>query len=80
MVRRAAKNVSIVAIASRGHCDLCGSPIHLVYDNGKELAFAAGTLERPEALVPTHHYGVESKLSWGNVDPHLPASDTREIW
>ena len=49
-------------IAERSHCDACGSPIHLAYNEGEALAFAAGCLEHPEILRPTHHYGIESRL------------------
>jgi hypothetical protein len=67
-------------IARRSHCETCGSPIHLAYDDGDEIAFAAGSLEHPETLSPTHHYGIESRLGWADVGLALPGQATREQW
>ena len=68
------------SIAGRGHCAVCGSPICLSYDAGDEIAFTAGTVEHPEALRPTHHYGIESKLAWANIGVELRGRSTRESW
>jgi hypothetical protein len=67
-------------IAQRSHCETCGSPIHLAYDESDEVAFAAGTVEHPELLQPTHHYGAESRLRWADIGRDLPARGTREQW
>lgn len=52
-------------IAARSHCNECGTPIYLAYDTGDAIAFAAGTIENADSLVPTHHYGVEGQLQLG---------------
>lgn len=67
-------------IAQRSHCQTCGSPIHLAYNDSDEVAFAAGCLEHPETLRPTHHYGVGSRLGWADVGLALPGQSTREQW
>jgi hypothetical protein len=67
-------------IAVRSHCDFCGTPIHLEYDGGDEMAFPAGTLDHPEDIRPTHHYGIEGRLDWADVGFNLPGSRTRERW
>jgi hypothetical protein len=67
-------------IAQRSHCETCGSPIHLAYDQGDEIAFAAGCLVKPAGLHPSHHYGIESRLAWADVGMTLPGRITRERW
>ncbi|WP_318911581.1 GFA family protein (plasmid) [Sinorhizobium medicae] len=65
-------------IAVRGFCPDCGSPLFLQYDDDPRLRFTAGTLDRPEGLAPTDHYGVESRLPWDDSGPGLPAEETKE--
>jgi hypothetical protein len=67
-------------IAQRSHCETCGSPIHLAYNDGDEIAIAAGTVDHPEALRPTHHYGIESRLAWADIALDHPGQSTREQW
>jgi hypothetical protein len=67
-------------IALRSHCGRCGTPLSLTYDRRHDVALAAGTLDDPEAIQPTHHYGVESRLCWADIGPDLPGKPTRETW
>jgi hypothetical protein len=67
-------------IAVRSHCDNCGTPIHLDYDQRSDLAFAAGTVDNPNALKPHHHYGIEGKLDWVDELATLPGRITAEKW
>jgi hypothetical protein len=67
-------------IAIRTHCNDCGTPIYLAYDAGDEIAFAAGTIENAESLIPTHHYGVEGQLSWADIGADLPKERSQETW
>lgn len=67
-------------IALRSHCDNCGTPIYLAYDKRDDIALSAGSAENPEQLVPTHHYGVESRLVWADLASDLPARATTESW
>jgi hypothetical protein len=67
-------------IATRSHCARCGTPLALAYDARADIALAAGTLDRPEAVTPTHHYGVEGRLPWADIGAALPVRETKERW
>ena len=67
-------------IAQRSHCATCGTPVHLAYNDGDEMALVAGTVDHPEELRPTHHYGIESRLEWADIALNLPGQSTREQW
>ena len=54
--------------------------MHLAYDRGDQMAFTAGTVDHPEELRPTHHYGVEGRLGWAEIALGLPGRQTRERW
>jgi len=41
---------------------------------------AAGTLDDPQAISPTHHYGIEGRLAWADIGHGLPGRQTRETW
>ena len=66
--------------AVRTHCGACGAPLYLAYDARNDVALTVGTFDTPEAVHPTHHYGAESRLAWGDIGPALPAKPTRERW
>jgi hypothetical protein len=63
-------------IATRGFCPTCGTSITLEYDNSKEIALLIGTLDAPGDLTPSHHYGIESRLPWADIDADLPGKRT----
>jgi hypothetical protein len=65
-------------IAVRSHCGTCGSPFHLAYDGQNDIALAVGSMDAPEALLPTHHYGAESRLPWADIGRSLPARAIEE--
>jgi hypothetical protein len=67
-------------IAWRSHCDNCGTPIHLDYDQRTDLAFAVGTVDNPNSVRPHHHYGIEGKLDWVDELTTLPSKVTAEKW
>jgi hypothetical protein len=67
-------------IALRTHCGICGTSLSLAYDTRDEVALAAGTLDHPETVTPTHHYGVESRLPWADIGGSLRTVHTRERW
>ena len=62
-----AGRVPVIAIAVRTHCGLCGTPLPLTYDSRNDLALAVGSFDAPEAVTPTHHYGVESRIRWADI-------------
>ena len=67
-------------IAVRTHYGRCGTPLSLAYDSRIDLAFAVGSFDAPEAVTPTHHYGVESRIRWADIGSDLPDKATRERW
>ena len=67
-------------LACRGHCDNCGTPIHLDYDQRNDLAFTAGSVADPNVIKPHHHYGIEGKLKWIDDLAALPGRVTAEKW
>ena len=64
------------AIATRGFCPRCGTSLFLDYDGNDQLALLLGACDRPARLVPTHHYGIESKLPWVDLQENLPGKPT----
>jgi hypothetical protein len=67
-------------IAVRSHCASCGTPLHLAYDSGADLAITAGSLDAPDSVTPTYHYGCEGRLRWADVGAALPQRRTQETW
>jgi hypothetical protein len=63
-------------IATRGFCSRCGTALFLDYDGNEQVALLLGAFDRPERLVPTHHYGIESKLPWVDLQKNLPGKPT----
>ena len=67
-------------IAQRAHCGGCGTPLYLKYDSRSDTAVTAGSLDEPQTVTPTHHYGVEGRLHWADIGRDLPGRETRESW
>lgn len=65
-------------IAVRTHCAACGTALSLAYDARDDIALAAGSLDSPQAVTPTHHYGIEGRLVWADIGSSLPGKRTRE--
>lgn len=65
-------------IATRGFCPECGTPLYLQYDGDELIRVTAGSLDHPEGVRPTGHYGVESRLPWANIGQGLPEEETKE--
>jgi len=66
------------AIATRGFCKKCGSPLYLQYDGDELIRLTVGSLDRPADIFPSGHYGVESKLVWADIGGGLPEEETQE--
>ncbi len=66
-------------IAERGFCANCGSPIvfHLV--GSDHYSIWIGTLDHPENVQPTEHWGIESQVPWFKIDDDLPRGHTDDI-
>ena len=50
--------------AERHFCPQCGTPLTFRYFHTDEISVAMGTLDHPEQVAPSVHYGVESRLPW----------------
>lgn len=70
MDRRDAQGLSVLA-------DGPAQPLPYVWNPDP---LAAGTVDHPEELRPTHHYGIESRLEWADIALNLPGQSTREQW
>jgi hypothetical protein len=66
------------AIAQRGFCAQCGTPLCLKYDESAEIAILVGAFDEADDLVPAYHYGVEGRLSWVDIGGGLPEQNTEE--
>jgi hypothetical protein len=62
--------------ATRGFCARCGTSLFLDYDGNDEIAVMLGAIDEPKALLPTHHYGIESRLPWVDIQDGLPGKVT----
>jgi hypothetical protein len=69
---------SSVTVA-RGFCAACGTPLYMRDDGDPNYDLAIGTLDDPEAVgALTQQVGIESKLSWFDAMPGLPALRTTD--
>jgi hypothetical protein len=58
------KNFRSSSDVDRGYCAKCGTPLTFRYRDGGYLNFTIGSLDHPDAVTPTVHYGTESWVSW----------------
>jgi hypothetical protein len=63
-------------IATRGFCVQCGTSLYLDYDGRDQIALLVGAFEEPAGLPPSHHYGVEGRLPWVDINAGLPGKAT----
>ena len=63
-------------IAERGFCRQCGTSLFLRYDGNDQIAIMLGALDDPAAFRPSHHYGVEGRLPWVDIQSALPGCAT----
>lgn len=66
------------AIAERGFCGTCGSPLFLHYLGADHIALMVGSLDDPERFPPERHYGIESRIGWAACGPGLPEQEADE--
>jgi hypothetical protein len=65
-------------IAVRGFCRDCGTPLYLRYDTSDDVGILIGSFDKPRLFIPTHHYGLESRLPWVDCGATLPGELTQE--
>lgn len=67
------------SFATRGFCPTCGSALTFEYDHEPHLVgITLGSLDEPEAVAPTRHWGVESQLFWLALADGLPRATTQD--
>ena len=66
------------AIAERGFCAECGTPLTYRLIGRDRISVTIGSLDEPAAVAPTIQYGVESKLPWLGGMLDLPAQKTSD--
>jgi hypothetical protein len=66
------------AVASRGFCRDCGTPLSFAYDHSERLAVAIGSLDHPELVSPGKQYGIESQLPAFALLHTLPGTRTED--
>ena len=66
------------AIAERGFCAECGTPLTYRLLDRDRIAVTLGSLDAPAALAPARQYGLESKLPWLDGVVALPAQRTSD--
>jgi len=52
------------AVARRGFCRDCGTPLTFDYPEADDIGVLVGSLDHPEAVPPIIQYGIESRLPW----------------
>jgi hypothetical protein len=66
------------AVAERGFCAGCGTPLSFRYLAGARISVTAGSLDQPARARPTAQIGIESRVPWFAELAALPASTTAE--
>ena len=64
------------SVAERGFCRDCGTPLTFAYKGKPYLSVTLGSLDDPELVPITGHWGVQSKVSWLKLCDGLPERAT----
>ncbi len=67
-------------IAERGFCVDCGSWLITRYfdPDNPDVWVGVGTLDHPEYVTPTQHWGIESQVPWLTIDDDLPRAHSED--
>src|SRR5579872_6177322 len=76
--RGAPKIFVSLAIAERGFCAECGTPLTYRPFAHQRIAVTIGSLDDPASVAPKRQFGVESKLPWIEAALTLPGIKTSE--
>jgi hypothetical protein len=44
------------------------------------LGLTVGSMDDPDRVQPSHHYGSEARIQWVDIGESLPAESTQESW
>ena len=64
------------SIAMRDFCAACGTPLSFRRIGSSKIEIMTGTFDRPDRLVPTRQFGIESRLGWVVGIANLPSQTT----
>jgi hypothetical protein len=68
------------AVAERGFCAECGTPLTYRILDRNRIAVTIGSLDTPSDVAPKIQYGVESKLAWLDSISSLPSRDIKALF
>jgi len=63
------------AVAERGFCPACGTPLTYRILDRDRISVTIGSLDDPAAVAPAMQYGVESRVPWLDSVSSLPQRD-----
>ncbi len=63
------------AVAERGFCSECGTPLTYRLVGRDRISVTIGNLDQPHMVAPAMQYGIESRLPWLDLIPSLPQGD-----
>lgn len=66
------------SFSRRGFCARCGTPLTFEYTSGENLDLSVGSLDDPDAMRPTLHFGVESRIASFHKPDGLPEKRTED--
>ncbi len=66
------------AIAERGFCAACGTPLSYRILGRDRISFTIGSLDEPDRVTPSEQIGVEAELPWFAGLAGLPRLKTSE--
>jgi hypothetical protein len=70
------------ASSSIAHCDFCvqcGTPLSFRYDDSEWISVTIASIDRPQAVWPAEHMGVQSRLGWLDTLDGLPIEATDAV-
>jgi hypothetical protein len=62
------------AIARRGYCAACGTPLTFEAEGEATIDISLGTLDEPAALAPTSQYWKDERMPWFAALAALPSA------
>lgn len=68
------------AVAERGFCGACGTPLTYRIIDRDRVSITIGSLDRPSDVPPRMQYGVESKVAWLDSIADLPQRNIARLF
>jgi hypothetical protein len=75
---RKSGRLSLVADCGEDALRQLRQALSLAHDSQDDLALTVGSMDEPQSVTPTHHYGIEGRLAWMDIGNDLPGKRTRE--